>query len=60
MIPYVEKALCRVAQEIRYTFFCLILFNKLVSVDIYRGCLILLLLLLLLLLNVIAFAIFLN
>ena len=59
MIPYFEKNLVQrsVAQEIRYILLFLILFNKLLNVDIYRVCFILLLLLLSLLLNVIAFAI---
>ena len=52
MISCNEKALDRVAQEIRYTFF-LILINKSFNIDIYRACL----MQLLLLLNVIAFAI---
>ena len=50
MMPYFEKILCGVAQEISILYF--FLFNKLLNVDIYRVCLILLLLLLLLLLNV--------
>ena len=54
MILYFEKTLCNVAQDIRFSLFFFILFNKLVNVGIYRVCLILLLLLLLLLLNVIA------
>ena len=54
MIPYCEKALCRVAHEIMYTL--LILFNKLLNVNIYRVYLILLLLLL----NVLAFCNFLT
>ena len=55
MIPYFEKTLCSVAQEIRYTFF--ILFKKLFNVNVYRVCLVLLLLLLLSLLNIIVFPI---
>ena len=55
MIPYFEKTLCNVAQEIRYTLFFKFYLNKLFNVDIYKICLILLLLLLLL--NVTAFAI---
>ena len=50
MIPYFEKTLCSIAQEIRN-----IQRPYLFKVDIYRVCLILLLLLLLL--NVTAFAI---
>ena len=55
-MPYFEKPLCSVAQEILYfILYFFILFNKPFNVDIYRVCLVLLLLLLLL--NVIAFAI---
>ena len=42
-----EKPLCSVAEEIRYTLFFFILFNKLFNIDIYWVFLILLLLLLL-------------
>ena len=47
MIPYFEKGLRSVAQEVRYTFCLFVLFNKLFYVDINIVCLILLLLLLL-------------
>ena len=52
LIPYFEKILCSVAQEIRYILFIFTLFN----VDGYGTCLVLLLLLLLL--NFIPVAIF--
>ena len=55
MIPYFEKALCSVAQEIRHTLFFFILLKKIFNVDDYRVCLILFLLLLLL--NIVVFSI---
>ena len=60
MIPYFEKTLYSIVQEISYAFLLLflnlfIVFNKLFNVNIYRACLILLLSLLWL--NVIGFAI---
>ena len=58
MMPYFEKALCSVAQEISIFYF-FIFFQQLFSVHVYRVCLILLLFLLLLLLNIIVFSNFL-
>ena len=37
MIPYFEKTLCSVAQEIMCTLFFFILFKKLFNVDVYRS-----------------------
>ena len=60
MIPYFEKTLYSIVQEISYAFLLLflnlfIVFNKSFNVNIYRACL--MLLLSLLWLNVIGFAI---